>query len=61
MSYATVSRHMKFLVAFELIIVDIFSLFRTTFVYSCLNDLLIAYSLFVYSVITLLYSFFYLI
>jgi hypothetical protein len=53
-SYATVSKHMKFLVAPKSIIVDIFSLFKTTFVYSCLNDLPIAYSLSVYSVIILL-------
>jgi hypothetical protein len=59
--YATVLRHTKFLVALKLIIANIFSLFRTTFVCSCLNDLLIAYSLSVYSVITPLQSFFYLI
>jgi hypothetical protein len=51
-SYVTVSKHTKFLVALKLIIANIFSLFRTTFVCSCLNNLLIAYSLSVYSVIT---------
>jgi hypothetical protein len=50
-SYATVVKYTKFLVAPKLIIVDIFSLFRTTFVCSCLNDLLIAHSLSVYGVI----------
>jgi hypothetical protein len=51
-SYATVLRYTKFPVAPELIIADIFSLFRTTFVRSCLNNLLITYSLSMYSVIT---------
>jgi hypothetical protein len=51
-SYATVLRYTKFLVAPKLIIANIFSLFRTTSVCSCLNDLLIAYILFVYSVTT---------
>jgi hypothetical protein len=51
-SYVTVSRYTKFLVALESIIADIFFLFRTTFVCSCLNDLPIAHSLSVYSVIT---------
>jgi hypothetical protein len=50
--YATVSRYTKFLVALESIIVNIFSLFRTTSVCSCLNNLLVAHSLFMYSIIT---------
>jgi hypothetical protein len=50
-SYTTVVKYTKFLVALELIIIDIFSLFKTTLVYSCLNDLPIVYSLSVYSVI----------
>jgi hypothetical protein len=45
--YATVYKYTKFLVAFKLIITNIFSLFKTTFVCSCLNNLLITYSLFV--------------
>jgi hypothetical protein len=53
-SYATVSKYTKFPVTPKLIIVNIFSLFKTTFVRSCPNDLPIAYSLFMYSVITLL-------
>jgi hypothetical protein len=52
--YVTVSIHTKLLIALKSIIADIFSLFRTTFVYSCLNNLPITYSLFVYSVIILL-------
>jgi hypothetical protein len=51
-SYVTVLQYTKFPVALKLIIADIFSLFRTTFVHSCLNDLPIAHSLSVYSVIT---------
>jgi hypothetical protein len=51
-SYVTVSRYTKFPVAPKSIIADIFSLFRTTFVCSCLNDLLVVHSLSVYSVIT---------
>jgi hypothetical protein len=50
--YATVSKYTKFPVVPKLIIADIFSLFKTTFVCSCPNDLPIVYSLFVYSVIT---------
>jgi hypothetical protein len=51
-SYTTVVKYTKFPVAPKLIIADIFSLFRTTFVRSCLNDLPIAYSLSVYGVTT---------
>jgi hypothetical protein len=51
-SYATVLRYTKFPIVPKLIIADIFFLFRTTSVYSCLNNLPITYSLFVYSVIT---------
>jgi hypothetical protein len=51
-SYTTVVKYTKFPVAPKLIIANIFSLFRTTFVCSCLNDLLVVYSLFVYGVIT---------
>jgi hypothetical protein len=51
-SYVIVLKYTKFLVTPKSIIADIFSLFRTTSVCSCLNDLPITYSLSMYSVIT---------